>query len=137
MADYVLDCSALVAALIGTDAAADEVRNRAASARLHAPHLIDAETGQVLRRKAFRGEIPASVVPGRLSMAALVIHERYPHAPFAARAWQLRDNISYYDALYVALAARLRLPLLTMDQKLASTRTELPCSVQCVPAEAS
>lgn len=129
--EYIVDCSALVDALIGDDVAADNVRQRVSGARLHAPHLIDAEVGQVLRRKVRQGHIVSSVVPGRLRAARIAVQERYPHHPFSAAAWELHDNVGFYDALYVALAARLRLPLLTTDRKLADTPTGLPCEIEC------
>lgn len=49
-----------------------------------------------------------------------MVSDRYPHGPMTEAAWGLRENLSYYDALYVALAARLDLPLLTADKRLAA-----------------
>lgn len=130
--EYVIDCSALVDAFIGIDATADEVRQRVRGARLHAPHLIDAEIGQVLRGKVRAGEVSDDAAHSYLRSVRSVIVERYPLAPLTDDAWRLRDNVSFYDALYVALAARLDLPLLTTDRKLASTPTGIPCWIELV-----
>lgn len=132
--EYVVDCSALVDALIGIDDTANEVRQRVSRARLHGPHLIDAEVGQVLRGKVRAGEVSADAAQGYLRGVRNVVAERYPHGPLTDRAWHLRGNVSFYDALYVALATRLELPLLTTDHKLANTPTGLPCRVELVPA---
>jgi predicted nucleic acid-binding protein len=59
------------------------------------------------------------------------VRERHPHSTVARAAWGLRHNFSYYDALYVALAARLRAPLLTTDKRLANA-PGLPCDVEVI-----
>lgn len=130
MTEYVIDCSALVDALSGKTAAADAVRQRTRGARLHAPHLIDAEVGSVLRRHVRADLVAEDAARGYLRALGHTVHERYPHHQFTATAWQLRDNIGFYDALYVTLAARLELPLLTTDTKLTNTPIELPCHVE-------
>ena len=63
--------------------------------------------------------------------SACSVGERYPHGPLATAAWALRDNVTYYDALYVALAARLGYPLLTADARLARA-PGLPCAVELI-----
>ncbi|MGH7126182.1 MAG: type II toxin-antitoxin system VapC family toxin [Stellaceae bacterium] len=86
---------------------------------LHAPYLLDVEVAQVLRRYAAAGEIDRE--RGRAALADLAdfpLH-RYPHAFLLARAWDLRSNLTAYDAIYVALAEALDAPLLTRDQRLA------------------
>jgi len=65
-----------------------------------------------------------------MALPALVV-ERFPHGTLARAAWRLRHSMSYYDALYVALATRLGAPLLTMDKRLANA-PGLPCSVELV-----
>jgi predicted nucleic acid-binding protein len=60
-----------------------------------------------------------------------LISERYAHTAFVRPAWGLRHDLSYYDALYVALAARLGFPLLTADKRLA-TAPGLPCDVELI-----
>ncbi|MGH2869253.1 MAG: type II toxin-antitoxin system VapC family toxin [Solirubrobacteraceae bacterium] len=85
---------------------------------LWAPHLVDAEVGHVLRRAAASGAIdPARATAALGDLVALPIH-RVPHLGLLARAFELRPNLSFYDALYVALAERLEMPLITFDARL-------------------
>lgn len=132
MNDYVIDASALVLALNGKSSAADALRARLPAMRRHAPHLIDAEVGNVLRRHE-----RAALISGREAVTALrvgwvLVDRRYPHTgALAARAWRLRHNLSYYDSLYVALADQLGVPLLTCDARL-SRASGLPCRTELV-----
>jgi len=130
--DYVLDASALVFALIGKTDAADALRQRLQTVRRHAPHLIDAEVGNVLRRHERDGLISAQEAGAALGASRALIEHRYPHAgPLAELAWTWRANVSFYDALYVALAVRLGVPLITADLKLAKA-PNLPCTFEIV-----
>ncbi|HET8971283.1 MAG TPA: type II toxin-antitoxin system VapC family toxin [Candidatus Nanopelagicales bacterium] len=130
--DYVLDAAALVLALIGKDDAADGLRQRLRTMRRHAPHLIDAEVGNVLRRHEQRGHISTDEARSALDAGGVLIEHRYPHAgPLAELAWTWRANVSFYDALYVALAVRLDVPLVTADARL-SRAPGLPCQVEVV-----
>jgi predicted nucleic acid-binding protein len=82
-------------------------------------HLIDAEIGQVLRRHVRRRELSVARAKVALDdLAALPLH-RYPLLPLLMRAFELRDNATVYDALYLALAEHARAPLLTRDARLA------------------
>jgi predicted nucleic acid-binding protein len=92
---------------------------------------MDAEVGSVLRRAVRQGTVKASIAGGALRVLDSLIANRYPHSILAEGAWALRDNVTYYDALYVALAARLGCPLLTADARLARS-PGLPCDVQLV-----
>lgn len=117
----VVDASVVVEVLLRTPAA-DAIAERLFTPRetLHAPHLMDVEVTQVLRRYVARGEVEAE--HGR-SLVALLMQfpiTRHAHQPLLARMWELRDNLTAYDAAYVALAEGLRAPLLTRDQRLAS-----------------
>ena len=87
---------------------------------LHAPHLIDIEVLQVLRRYAARGAISAH--RGQLAVAVLARFpmSRHPHEPLLPRIWALRANLTAYDAAYVALAEGLGCRLLSRDQALAT-----------------
>jgi predicted nucleic acid-binding protein len=117
----VVDASAMVEVLLGGPAAAAiEERLLGAGQRLHAPHLIDAEVAQVVRRFALAGEITAEF--GRKALADLTAFplQRYPHAFLLPRVWELRDNLSAYDAIYVALAEVLEAPLVTRDGRAAN-----------------
>lgn len=127
--DYVLDCSALVEVLVGTDETARELQRRVRGMRLHAPYLLEAEVGQVLRRQVRAGVVDAVIAHGFLRGVRHMLVERYPHDALIDVAWDLRDTVSFYDALYVALAARLDLPLLTSDRKLANA-PGLPCAIE-------
>ncbi len=102
--------------------AARAVENRLFAPRqtLHAPHLIDVEVAQVLRRYAANGEINSE--RGRMALADLadLPLRRYPHDFLLPRIWDLRNNLTAYDATYVALAEALDAPLLTRDTHLAA-----------------
>ena len=130
--DYVVDASALVLALIGKTDAADGLRQRLPAMGWHAPHLIDTEVGNALRRHEHRGRISTEEARSALNASRVLIEHRYPHAgPLAELAWTWRANVSFYDALYVALAAHLDVPLMTADSRL-SKAPGLPCRVDCV-----
>jgi predicted nucleic acid-binding protein len=117
----VVDASTLLEALLGTPAA-PIVERRLFDSRetLHAPHLVDIEIAQVVRRYAARGEIDREV--GRAALADLAGFplRRYPHGFLLPRVWELRNNLTAYDAIYVALAEVLDAPLLTRDKRLAA-----------------
>jgi predicted nucleic acid-binding protein len=117
----VVDASALLEALLRTPAAeAVEKRLFAARQTLHAPHLLDVEVAQVIRRYAAAGDIDQE--RGRAALADLGDFplRRYPHAFLLPRVWELRNNLTAYDAVYVALAEALDAPLLTRDRRLAT-----------------
>ena len=126
----VLDASALVYAIRSPAASATRLRRRLAQETSHAPQLIDAELGNVLRRHVLAGALPASEARTLLSAGATLVDLRYETSEaLRGGAWELRDNLSFYDALYVALARALDLSLLTADAKLART-PKLPCAVE-------
>ncbi|MGH7101847.1 MAG: type II toxin-antitoxin system VapC family toxin [Acetobacteraceae bacterium] len=117
----VVDASALLEALLRTPTAkAVEDRLFAPGQTLHAPHLLEVEIAQVLRRYVASGEIDAE--RGRLALADLqdLPLQRYRHDFLLPRIWALRDNLTAYDAAYVALAEALDSPLLTRDRRLAA-----------------
>ena len=117
----VVDASALLEALLRTPAArAVEERLFEPQQTLHAPHLLDIEVAQVIRRYAAKGEIDSG--RGRAALADLADFpfRRYPHDFLLPRVWDLRNNLTAYDAVYVALAEALDAPLLTRDQRLAN-----------------
>lgn len=127
----VLDASAAVRTL-GESRAARELRTRVAAAECHVPHLYDAEVGQVIRGHERAGHIPSEEAPRALSELAGLVDRRYPHVgALAERAWTLRHNLTFYDALYVALAAELDVPLLTGDGRV-SRAPDLPCRVELI-----
>jgi len=117
----VIDASALLEALLRTPAAeAVERRLFEQGQTLHAPHLLDVEVAQVVRRYAANGEI--SDERGRAALHDLADFpvQRYPHDFLLSRVWELRNNLTAYDAVYVALAEALDAPLLTRDKRLAA-----------------
>ena len=86
---------------------------------LHAPHLLDVEVAQVVRRYAAKGEIDGERGGAVLDDLAVFPVHRYPHDVLLPRVWELRNNLTAYDAVYVALAEALGAPLLTRDRRLA------------------
>lgn len=117
----VVDASAVLEVLLRTPAAAAvEQRLFAPGETLHGPHLIDLEVAQVLRRYAAAREIAPE--RGRLALADFADFpiERYPHTILLPRIWELRANLTAYDAAYLALAEALDAALLTRDRKLAA-----------------
>jgi predicted nucleic acid-binding protein len=117
----VVDASAILEVLLRTPAApAIEVRLFERGETLHAPHLIDLEILQVLRRYAAAGEISAERAREALDDFGAFRLRRWAHDALALRIWDLRHNLTAYDAAYVALAEALGAPLLTRDRRLAS-----------------
>ncbi len=116
----VVDASALVEYLAGGEHA-DAVRARLHSGvgHLWAPHLVDAEVGHVLRRGLLAGELSARFAREALEDLADLPLRRAAHVGLLGRAWALRKDVPFYDGLYVALAERLVLPLITLDARLA------------------
>lgn len=96
---------------------------------LWAPHLIDAEVGHALRRSVYLGELSADAAGRALWEVDVLPVERIEHELLIHVAWGLRDNFSFYDALYVALALMLDEPLLTFDARLARSGFDLPIEV--------
>jgi predicted nucleic acid-binding protein len=117
----VVDASAVLELLLRTPTAA-AVENYLFSPRqtLHAPHLIDVEVAQVLRRYAASGALNSERGRDALTDLRDLSITRYPHDILLPRVWELRENLTSYDAVYVALAEGLNAPLLTCDQRLAN-----------------
>ena len=116
----VLDASAVIEVLLRTTRAAKiEERIFKKATSLSAPHLLDLEVLQVLRRYSGR-----EMSEDRCHLAIIDFQDlpitRYPHHLFVHRIWELRKSMTAYDAAYVALAEALEAPLLTCDTKLAS-----------------
>ena len=116
----VLDASVLVVYLAGGELA-DAAREAllADPRATWAPHLVDAEIGHALRRTVLAGELSDSDARAALDDLADLPIRRAGHRGILGRAWELRSNLTFYDGLYVALAERLELPLLTLDARLA------------------
>jgi predicted nucleic acid-binding protein len=116
----VIDASALLELLLGTDRADDvAARVLAPEEHVHAPHLLDMEIAQALRRLVQLADIGTARAQQALDdCAALVIH-RHAHYDLVPRIWELRDSVTAYDGAYIALAEALDAPLVTCDSKLA------------------
>jgi predicted nucleic acid-binding protein len=117
----VLDASAAVDWLLQTSAG-QHIKARVVSSNesLHAPHLFDLEILQVLRRLVREGKILSTRADEAIMDLLNLRIARYSHFGLLPRIWQLRHNLSAYDASYIALAERLRAPLITRDTKLAT-----------------
>lgn len=116
----VVDASALVAAVADDGSLGDRARTMLRGHRRAAPFLIDAEVGSALRSMVLRGELDGTVGASARLLAERLIHRRHPHhGAVAARAWQLRHSLGFYDALYVALAESLDCELITADKRIA------------------
>jgi predicted nucleic acid-binding protein len=124
----VVDASAALSALLNNGPS----RQALASQQLHAPHLIDSEVASGLRRRVLAKELDAAA--GRTALDAMqrLAMTRYPMVGLLDRVWELRNNVSAYDASYIALAESLACPLLTADARL-SRAAGLRCVVSVVP----
>ena len=116
----VLDASAALELILGTKTGqviAERLTDPTIG--LHAPHLIDVEIAQALRRYVREGELdPGSAAAALEDLRSLDL-ERHSHEALLDRVWALRDNMTAYDAVYVALAEALDTTLLTSDGRLA------------------
>lgn len=121
----VVDASVLVEALLIDGAA----RVRLAEANLQAPELIDAELLSVLRRLVLAGRLPEQHALQALATSQQLGLRRHASRHLWPRAWELRANLSAYDALYVALAEQLGATLLTADARVARA-PGLKCPVE-------
>lgn len=125
----VLDASLAVELLLQTPRAiplTEELLDSAVD--LHAPHLIDVEVLQVLRRLCSHGELTDRRAEQAARDLADLPLSRHPHELLLERAWELRDNLTIYDGVYVALAELLEVPLWTLDLRLSGApgiRTEV------------
>jgi len=116
----VLDASVVLELLLGTETGA-AVQERVRAERLAAPHLLDVEVLHAMRRYERAMEITNRRGQQALDDLGDLPMTRYQHAPLLRRMWQLRANLTGYDATYVALAETLEIPLLTCDAKLAAS----------------
>ncbi len=116
---------------------ADTARSEAVRARLSrdtdqaAPHLIDAEVLGIIRRDLMLGRLDRTAADQAVDDLYEWPGERFGHRPFIERAWQLRDRVRTWDALYVALAEALDGTLLTLDARLARV-SGLECHVEVI-----
>jgi predicted nucleic acid-binding protein len=117
----VVDASLVVAALIDIGPEGLWAESMLLSDQLAAPHLMPIEAANILRRAALAGDISDETASlAHLDLLALVV-ELFPYEVLAVRAWELRANVTAYDACYVALAEALGAPLATLDRRLADS----------------
>lgn len=116
----VVDASVVLEMLLRTPAS-DAIADRILTSRerLHAPHLLDLEVAQVMRRYVARRELTEPRARQALEILPVFPLTRYAHEPLLPRIWQLRGTLTAYDAAYVALAEALGVILLTRDERLS------------------
>lgn len=117
----VVDASVLAPALADDGPAGDVARARLRRQMLVAPELIDLETVSVIRRQLQVGRLDARRAALALTDLVELPLRRTSHRPMLARCWELRENVTVYDAAYVALAELLDVVLVTADMRLART----------------
>lgn len=116
----VVDASCVVAALVDSGPDGEWADQLLAEDDLAAPHLMPVEVASILRRAQRAGEISADIAAlahGDLLALSVTL---FAYEPFAARTWELRDNVTAYDGWYVALAESVGAPLATLDGKLVN-----------------
>lgn len=124
----VVDASAALSAVLN----AGPARRALGGEQLHAPHLIDSEVASGLRRRVAAAQLSAGDGWSALNTWRSLGMTRYPVFALLERVWELRDNLSAYDASYVALAEALNCTLLTADRAL-SRAPGIRCTITTVP----
>lgn len=115
----VVDASVLAPALADDGLDGDRARSRLTGEALAAPELIDLEVASVFRRLAAAGALPSRRAELALHDLVALPLRRAPHRALVSRCWELRANLTGYDAAYVALAEMLDAPLITADARLS------------------
>jgi len=116
----VVDASAVLEVLLRTRGAAAIEARLFSGVTLHAPHVIDLEVAQVIRRYERAGDLSPRRGAEALEDFGAMRIERYSHEPFLGRIWEMRHNATAYDGAYIALAEALEAPLVTRDVRLSS-----------------
>ena len=125
----VADASVVTEAVCGSSARNLDVTRRVVRDAPLAPHVLDVEVVSALRALVLRGEIAEGVARGALQRLRDLPITRVAHGPLLPRSWELRHNITIYDAVYVALAEVAGATLLTADRHLANA-PDLRCDVE-------
>ena len=124
----VVDASAALSAILN----AGQARDALGAEQLHVPHLIDSEVASGVRRRVIAAQLSAAAGWTALDTWRRLGMTRYPAYVMLDRVWELRDNLSSYDATYVALAELLNCSLLTADNRLGRARG-VRCPILLVP----
>ncbi|MCB0857358.1 MAG: type II toxin-antitoxin system VapC family toxin [Solirubrobacterales bacterium] len=125
----VVDASVLLPAVAEAGEVGRTARDRIGSRSMVAPELIDCETASALKGLERSGRLSPDLALLKLRELALLPIERVPHWPFLVRIWELRHNLSVYDATYVAVAEALGTPLVTADSRIANSPV-ITCEVE-------
>jgi predicted nucleic acid-binding protein len=128
----VVDASLVVSALVDSGRTGSWAESLLAGEPLSAPHLMPVEAANILRRAAAAGEISADAAAMAHTDLLDMRVELFPYGPFAPRVWDLRDNLTSYDAWYVALAEFLGSRVATLDLRLARA-TGARCGFETPP----
>ena len=132
-ARLVCDASALVTVLLDSGSSGVWLARRLAAAELYAPALLSFECSNVIRRHEIGGLISSDqAAQAHADLLDLPI-ALFPYEPLAQRVWQLRRNLTSYDAAYVALAEAIDAPLITLDRRL-SEAPGITCRIEVPPA---
>ena len=129
----VVDASVIAPAVADGGDDGRRYRQRLRGEQLAAPDLLRVEVLSVLRRQARLGELDAAQVAAAVDDLLDLELDVYPTGPLLRRVWELRDNVTAYDACYVALAEALDCALLTADARLSRASGPI-CEVEVVPA---
>jgi predicted nucleic acid-binding protein len=116
----VVDAGVMASALVDDGERGSRTRLRLAMDELAAPELIDIEVTSVLRRLVAAGRLQGDRAEQALADLVSAKLVRSPHAPLLRRCWELRDDVTTYDAVYVAMAEALGTVLVTSDSRLAA-----------------
>jgi predicted nucleic acid-binding protein len=125
----VVDAGCVFDVVTSSERARSIERRLAEDADQAAPHAVDVEVFGVIRSHRLRGLLDESAARRAIELLASWPVARYAHQPLLARAWELRDNVRGWDAMYVALAELLDATLLTTDARLA-TATGPQCRIE-------
>lgn len=128
----VVDASAVVAALVDGGSAGEWAAAELAREDLAAPHLMPVEVANILRRAALASDLTADVAALAHDDLLQLHVDLFPYEPLAQRVWELRENLTAYDACYVALAEALGVALFTLDRRVAGA-PGLRCDVRLPP----
>ena len=127
----VVDASTVVAALLDSGSAGDGARDVMLDDEAHAPHLLDVEVLSAIRRHVLSGRLSPAAAGGAVDAVRELAVVRHGHDLLLERALELRDSVTAYDGVYVALAEILGATLVTGDRRL-SRAAGLRCPVSVV-----